>query len=128
MAGDEITIFRMNASNENVQGRLYCSIALEYPKFPPSYEFAGGDVPAETSGLAQSLGFGQIHFAVQQPGLDLPLIFQRRQQLIAGTLGDVAAVLCDALSQFTKSATAKNRVRRGSCLGSIASELTGETR
>ena len=83
----EITIFGMNALNEKVQSRLCRSIALEYPEgFLRPQQFAGSDVPAETAGLAQSLGFGQIRVAMQKPGLDLLLILERRQQVIAGSL------------------------------------------
>src|ERR1700682_1762823 len=79
------TIFRMSPLDNKFHGRFRRSVTLEDSEgFVRPDDLSAGDIPSKAPGTAQSLRFGQIHFAMQQRGFNPPLILNRYLQVIAG--------------------------------------------
>ncbi len=80
-------VFRMGALDNKFQGRFCRSVNLKNTVgFVRPDDFSVGNIPSEAPGAAQSLRFGQIHFALQQRGFKPLLILYRYFEAIAGTL------------------------------------------
>src|SRR6266403_74971 len=79
------SIFWVGALDDKFQGRLGRSVAFEDSKrFIRPGDLSAGNIPSKAAGTAQSLRFGQIHFAMQQRGLNPLLILDRCLQIGAG--------------------------------------------
>src|SRR6266481_9124869 len=76
-------LLRMSALDNKFYGRFRRPVTSKDPEsLVRPDDLAAGDIPSEAPGAAQSLRFGQIHFAVQQCGFNPLLIRNRYSQVI----------------------------------------------
>src|ERR1700730_3421265 len=80
-------IFRMGALDDKFHGRLRRPVTSKYSEsLVRPDNLSACDIPSKAASAAQSLRFGQIHFAVQERGFNSLLSLHRYLQVMARTL------------------------------------------